>query len=221
MYIKSSLVQETIKSFRFLSESMHLILITTTTVLLLFSLFFLQNAYSAETFKGLSFSIEIPDTWAYTETPEPPLERVLGVSSYTSVVLVPVQFAELLIQEKGDIEMGNGSAAIVFAKASDYSVKNAPLDLYVKYRMNEDDSLKIISQQDTTIGKVKALRIEGNGNSNASNIRLLEYLLLHNDEPYVIRYIAIMDDFERNLPVFESMVKSFTFETNTTDSKKT
>jgi len=49
----------------------------------------------------------------------------------------------------------------------------------------------------------------------------LEYLLLHNDEPYVIRYIASMDDFERNLPAFELMIKSFTFGTNTTDSKQT
>ena len=115
---------------------MYLLLTTITTISLLFSLFCLQGAYSAETFKGLSFSIEVPDTWAFTETPEPPIERVLGVSSYTSVVLVPVQFAELLIEEKRDIEIGNGSAAVVFAKASDYSVKNAPLDLYVKYRMN-------------------------------------------------------------------------------------
>ena len=137
------------------------------------------------------------------------------------MVLVPVQFAELLIEEKGDIGMGNGSAAIVFAKASDYTVKNAPLSLYVKYRMNEDDSLNVISQQDTTMGKEKAVRIDGNENDNASNIRLLEYLLLHNDEPYVIRYIASVDDFERNLPAFELMVKSFTFETNATDSKET
>ena len=172
-----------------------------------------------EKFKGLSFSIEIPDTWAYTETPEPPIERVLGVSSYTSVVLIPVQFAESLIQEKGDIQMSNGSAVIVFAKASDYSIKNAPLDLFVKYRMNEDDSLNVTSKQDTMIGKEKAVRIEGNKNANASDIRLLEYLLLHNDEPYVIRYIASMDDFERNLPQFELMVKSFTFGTNGTDSK--
>jgi len=200
---------------------MYLILITTTTILLLFSLFSLQVAYGVEIFKGLSFSIEVPDTWAYTETPETPIERVLGVSSYTSVVLVPVQFAELLIEEKGDIEMGNGSAAVVFAKASDYSIKNAPLDLFVKYRMNEDDSLNVISQQDTTVGKEKAVRIDGNENNNASNIRLLEYLLLHNDEPYVIRYIASMDDFERNLPAFDLMVKSFTFEANATDSKQT
>ena len=198
---------------------MYLLLITTTTISLLFSLFYLQGAYSAETFKGLSFSIEVPDTWAFTETPEPPIERVLGVSSYTSVVLVPVQFAELLIEEKGDIEIGNGSAAVVFAKASDYSVKNAPLDLYVKYRMNEDDSINVISHQDTIVGKEKAVKIEASQNDTSGNIRLLEYLLLHKNEPYVLRFITGPNDFERYLPEFELMVKSFTFRENNTDTK--
>jgi len=207
-----------VKSFRLLIRNMNLILISTTTLLLLFSLFLLQSAYSAERFKGLPFSIEIPDTWAYTETPEPPMERVLGVSSYTSVVLVPVDFAELLIQVEEDIEMGNGSAAIVFAKASDYSVKNAPLDLYVKYRMNEDDSFNDITQQDTTLGKEKAVKIEGSKNDISGNIRQLEYLLLHNNEPYLIRFIAGMNNFERYLPDFELMVKTFTFG-NSTDSQ--
>jgi hypothetical protein len=198
---------------------MYLILIATTTILSI--LFLLQSAYSAEKFKGLPFSIEIPDSWTYTETPEPPMEHLLGVSSYSSVVLVPAKFAELLIQDKGDIGMGNGTAAIVFAEDSDYTVKNAPPDLYVKFRMNKDDSLNITSRQDTTIGKEKAVRIEGSKNDISGNVRLLEYLIVHNDEPYIIRYIASTNDFERYLPDFELMVKSFMFGTNATDSKQT
>jgi hypothetical protein len=197
---------------------MSLTFLVSPTILLMFSLPLLQGAYAAESFKGLPFSVEIPDTWAYTETPEPPIEHVLGVTSYTSVILVPVHFAELLIQEKHDIAMGNGSAAIVFAKASDYSVMNAPLDLYVKYRMNEDDSLDLISREDTIVGKEKAVRIDGSKNDTSGNIKLLEYLLLHNNEPYVIRYIAGVNEFERYLPEFELMVKSFTFRENNTDT---
>jgi hypothetical protein len=208
-----------VKSFRFATGNMSLILLVSPTILLMFSLPLLQGAYASEGFKGLPFSIEIPETWAYTETPEPPIENLLGVASYTSVILVPVQFAELLIQEKSDIAMDNGSAAIVFAKASDYSVMNAPLDLYVKYRMNEDDSLNLISRQDTIVGKEKAVRIDGSKNDTSGNIRLLEYLLLHNNEPYVLRFIAGVNDFETYLPNFESMVKTFTFEVNSTDSK--
>jgi len=195
---------------------MYLILITTTTILLL--LFLIHSAYSLEKFRGLPFSIEVPDSWSYTETPEPPLEHVLGVSSYSSVVLVPAKFAELLIQDRGDIGMGNGTAAILFAEDSDYTVKNAPPELYVKFRMNKDDSLNVTSRQDTMVGKEKAVRIEGIKNDTSGNIRLLEYLIIHNNEPYIIRYIASMNDFERYLPDFELMVKSFMFGTNATRS---
>jgi len=195
---------------------MYLILITTTTILLL--LFLIQSAYSLEKFRGLPFSIEVPDSWTYTETPEPPIEHLLGVSSYSSVVLVPAKFAELLIQDRGDIGMGNGTAAILFAEDSDYTVKNAPPELYVKFRMNKDDSLNVTSRQDTMVGKEKAVRIEGIKNDTSGNIRLLEYLIIHNNEPYIIRYIASMNDFERYLPDFELMVKSFMFGTNATRS---
>jgi hypothetical protein len=195
---------------------MYLILITTTTILLL--LFLIQSAYSLEKFRGLPFSIEVPDSWSYTETPEPPLEHVLGVSSYSSVVLVPAKFAELLIQDRGDIGTGNGTAAILFAEDSDYTVKNAPPELYVKFRMNKDDSLNVTLRQDTTVGKEKAVRIEGSKNDTSGNIKLLEYLIIHNNESYIIRYITSMNDFERYLPDFELMVKSFMFGTNGTRS---
>ncbi len=195
---------------------MYLILIATTTILLL--LFLIQSVYSVEKFRGLPFSIEVPDSWTYTETPEPPIEHLLGVSSYSSVVLVPAKFAELLIQDKGDIGMGNGTAAIVFAEDSDYTVKNAPPDLYVKFRMNKDDSLNVTSRQDTTVGKEKAVRIESSKNDTSGNIKLLEYLIIHNNESYIIRYITSINDFERYLPDFELMVKSFMFGTNGTRS---
>ena len=117
--------------------------------------------------------------------------------------------------------MGNGTAVIVFAEDSDHSVKNAPLDLYVKFRMNKDDSLNVTSQQYTTVGNEKSVRIEGSKTDNSGNIRLMEYLLLHNNEPYIIRYIASTDDFGRNIPAFELMVKSFMFGANATDSKQT
>ncbi|HEY7227187.1 MAG TPA: hypothetical protein VH481_03580 [Nitrososphaeraceae archaeon] len=195
---------------------MYLVHIITTTILLLF---LIQSAYSVEEkFRGLPFSIEVPNTWSYTESPEAPLEHALGLSSYSSVVLVPAKFADLLIQDKGDIALGNGTAAILFAEDSDYTVKNAPPELYVKFRMNKDDSLNVTSQQDTTVGKEKAVRIEGTKNDTAGSLKLLEYLLTHNNEPYIIRYVASTNDFQKYLPDFELMVKSFMFGTNSTHS---
>jgi len=195
---------------------MYLLHITTTTILLLF---LIQSAYSLEEkFRGLPFSIEVPNTWSYTESPETPLEHALGLSSYSSVVLVPAKFADLLIQDKGNIEIGNGTAAILFAEDSDYTVKNAPPELYVKFRMNKDDSLNVTSQQDTLVGKEKAVRIDGTKNDTAGPLKVSEYLLTHNNEPYIIRYIASTNDFEKYLPDFELMVRSFMFGTNSTRS---
>ena len=195
---------------------MYLLHITTTTILLLF---LIQSAYSLEEkFRGLPFSIEVPNTWSYTESPETPLEHALGLSSYSSVVLVPAKFADLLIQDKGNIEIGNGTAAILFAEDSDYTVKNAPPELYVKFRMNKDDSLNVTSQQDTLVGKEKAVRIDGTKNDTAGPLKVSEYLLTHNNEPYIIRYIASTNDFKKYLPDFELMVRSFMFGTNSTRS---
>jgi len=195
---------------------MYLLHITTTTILLLF---LIQSAYSVEEkFRGLPFSIEVPNTWSYTESPETPLEHALGLSSYSSVVLVPAKFADLLIQDKGNIEIGNGTAAILFAEDSDYTVKNAPPELYVKFRMNKDDSLNVTSQQDTLVGKEKAVRIDGTKNDTAGPLKVSEYLLTHNNEPYIIRYIASTNDFKKYLPDFELMVRSFMFGTNSTRS---
>lgn len=195
---------------------MYLLHITTTTILLLF---LIQSAYSVEEkFRGLPFSIEVPNTWSYTESPETPLEHALGLSSYSSVVLVPAKFADLLIQDKGNIEIGNGTAAILFAEDSDYTVKNAPPELYVKFRMNKDDSLNVTSQQDTLVGKEKAVRIDGTKNDTSGPLKVSEYLLTHNNEPYIIRYIASTNDFKKYLPDFELMVRSFMFGTNSTRS---
>ena len=188
---------------------MYLVGITTTAILLLF---LIQSSYGVEEkFRGLPFTIEVPNTWSYTESPETPLEHALGISSYSSVVLVPAKLADLLIQDKGDIEMVNGTAAILFAEDSDYTVRNAPPELYVKFRMNKDDFLNVTSQQDTMVGKEKAVRIEGTKYYTAGPLKLLEYLLIHNNEPYIIRYMASTNDFEKYLPEFELMVKSFTF----------
>lgn len=196
---------------------MYLVLIMTITIFLL--LFLIQSAHSVEKFRGLPFSVEVPVSWSYTETPERPLEHVLGVTSYSSVILVPAKFAELLIRDKGDIVMGNGTAAILFAEDSDYTVKNAPPELYVKFGMNKDKSLNVTSQQDTMVDKEKAVRIEGIKNDMVGNIKLLEYLIMHNNEPYIIRYIASPNDFETYLPDFEMMVKSFMFGTNSSGNK--
>jgi hypothetical protein len=85
--------------------------------------------------------------------------------------------------EENDITLENGSAVVVFAKDPDYSVKNAPLDLYVNYTISRDDVMNMISQENTIVGKEKAIKIEGRRMDTSRNIRFLDYLRLHNNEP--------------------------------------
>jgi hypothetical protein len=160
---------------------------------------------------GLYFTVDIPDTWTYTESPNSSIKDLLGEDSFSSIALVPVEFGTLLI-DTGDIELGNGSAAIIFAKDFDYSLRNAPLNLYVKYMIDRDDSLNNGTQQESTIDNQQAVRIEGSKNDFSGNLSMLDFLVLHNNEPYHFRYMANANDYDRYLPEFEEMVKSVKFD---------
>ena len=39
----------------------------------------------------------------------------------------------------------------------------------------------------------------------------MSYFVMHDDQPYYLNYIANAKDFEKYLPQFEQMVKSFKF----------
>jgi hypothetical protein len=180
-----------------------------TPLLILVSSFQTNNVFG-EKVDGLYYSVEIPETWTYTQSPESSIKELLGVNSYSSIVLVPMEFGTFLI-ENDDIEMGNGSAAIVFARDFEYSLKNAPIDLYVKFKADREDFLNTTTIQDAIIDNEKAVRIEGIKDDISGNLSTLDYLLLHNNEPYQFRYIASPSDYDKYLPEFETMVKSFKF----------
>jgi hypothetical protein len=61
------------------------------------------------------------------------------------------------------------------------------------------------------IDNEKAVRIEGIKDDISGNLSTLDYLVLHNNEPYQFRYIASLSDYDKYLPEFETMVKSFKF----------
>lgn len=94
---------------------------------------------------------------------------------------------------------------------TDYSIKNAPLATYVEYTKDNYPLLNYTSQQDTIVGKEKAVRIEGSKTDMSGNLSMLDYLVLHNNEPYHFRYMANVNDYDEYLPEFEAMVRSVTF----------
>jgi len=69
--------------------------------------------------------------------------------------------------------------------------------------------LSITSQDDSIVGKEKAVKIEGSDNSRT--IKLVIYLILHDKEAYNLDYVANVNDFDKYLPDFQEMIKSFKF----------
>ena len=69
--------------------------------------------------------------------------------------------------------------------------------------------LSITSQDDSIVGKETAVKIEGSDNSRT--IKLVIYLILHDKEAYNLDYVANVNDFDKYLPDFQEMIKSFKF----------
>ena len=66
------------------------------------------------------------------------------------------------------------------------------------------------SRQDTLVSNEKP-SIEGNGINKTmnKNVIYLVNLVLHDKDPYYLEYIANTKDFQKYLPQFEQMLKTF------------
>jgi len=151
------------------------------------------------------FSINIPDSWTYVEG-----------SDSSHVWLTPDEFSDIFVtgspeQFKQKIQGGGFGLVASFEQDTDYPLKNAPLETYVKYGINRLGILKIISQVYTTIGKEKAVRIETNESTSFGNNTQALYFIMHGKQPYAIGYVADPKNYDKYLPEFEQMVKSLRF----------
>jgi hypothetical protein len=92
-----------------------------------------------------------------------------------------------------------------------YAIKNAPLDLYVKYQIDKQDGMQVKSKQNVTIDNETAAKIYADGINSFSGIKFVEYMLMHDKEPYYLAYMGNVKDFEKYLPEFEQIIKTFKF----------
>lgn len=67
------------------------------------------------------------------------------------------------------------------------------------------------SWKDTIVSNEKASSIEGNGINKTmnKNVIYLANLVLHDKDPYYLEYNANTKDFQKYLPQFEQMLKTF------------
>jgi PsbP-like protein len=185
--------------------------ISMTIVLLLPSLD--SKVYAITNVNNTYFSINIPDNWTYAETTESKAAKILGFGPINSIELTPNKFGEFFLNQTKPLseKMEKEGAYSSFQQKADYPIKNSPLDLFVKYEIFKHDELKVVTRENATIDNEPAVKIFSDGIKSSNGINFVEYFVMHNKEPYYLSYAANVKDFQKYLPQFEQMVKTFKF----------
>jgi PsbP-like protein len=159
-----------------------------------------QTVDNQTTVNASDFSIDIPDNWVYSK-------KLVGVE------LSPHEFGALIINddEPWSEQMNDTGAVASFSQEWLFPIKNAGLDLFVKYKIDKQTGINVTSQQNLTIDNEPAVKIYADGINSFNGIKFVEYMVWHDDKPYYFGYMAKAKDFEKYLPEFEQIVKSFKF----------
>lgn len=175
-------------------------------------------AGGADTVANPYFSIKIPDSWTYKQSSFKPQSEVTSHGLGNYIQLTPSEFRDLLLSDRIETFMQkieDGAATAVFSRDTDYPVKNASLDSYVKYQIDKLSNRNLTSQKYTIVGNEKAVMIDTNESDYYGNNPAAIYLVMHDKQPYYIAYVANTKSYEKFLPEFEQILKSFTFIGNT------
>lgn len=163
------------------------------------------------------FSLKIPESWTYAEYSNTATASFMGTGPVNYVISAPGEFGQILTDDADDDrsyfeKLSEGGAIGEISQDTDYNLKNAPLQAYVKYRVDQQgDNWNVTSMDNGTIGKQKAVKISANGTNDDSDLRKVEYAVLHDNDAYFLLYAANVKDYDKYLPEFEQMVKSFRF----------
>lgn len=141
-----------------------------------------------------------------------PLEnfKFLGFAPADSIILTPNEFSEILFNLSQPLG-GKIHAGVVYSVImhdSDYQIKNALLDLYAKYKIDQQQGIRVISKEIVTIDNEPAIRIYS---SVFNTIITIQYVVMHDNEPYTFVLAANTKDFKKYSPHFELMVNMLKF----------
>jgi hypothetical protein len=156
------------------------------------------------------FSIEVPNGWVYRE----------NTLNDVNILLTPNEFADL-ITDNASITYGLNEGGVVAELAPDrnFPIKNAPLETYVKRTLRFANT-SALTYENATIEGERAIKVYVNGMDLAStsimpnitsSVNTISYYVMHHDQPYYLSYVANTKDYQKYLPQFEQMVKSFKF----------
>lgn len=183
-----------------------LIISFTVVVIVLSSLD--SNVY-AITANTTDFSVNVLDNWAFTK-PSNPLADIFGGGS--SLTLIPSQFSNFLVNTSSNLTeaIQNGGGYSIISVDTDYPYRNVPLEAYTQHNINLSP-VKIYSKENTTVDGEPAVKIHRTPRTNFTNVDVVEYYVIHDSKPYTIQFAANVKDFQKYLPQFEQIVKTFKF----------
>jgi hypothetical protein len=158
-----------------------------------------QTVDNQTTVNSTDFSIDIPNNWSYKQ------------DLFLQVHLTPSKYASLLTETEmtksfdENIKGKDGGASAFLYQDWMYDIKNAPFDVYL------EDKIGYTPRQNLTIDNEPAVRISVNGIESFNGTKMVQYLIWHDKKPYALEYKATVKDFEKYLPEFEQIVKTFKF----------
>lgn len=160
----------------------------------------IPNVHGVTTVNNTNFSIDVPDNWAYREY-------------LFAVNLSPNEFGVFLVNNTKplDEKMKGEGAYASFTQDWLYEIKNAGLDLYVESQIDEQTGMNVTSKQNVTIDGEPAVKINADGINSFNGIKFVQYKIMYDKEPYDLGYMGNVKDFQKYLPQFEQIVKTFKF----------
>ena len=157
------------------------------------------------------FSVDLSNNWIHGKAELPNAEG-------SGIMLIPTEFNDILMNARGDSQKLFQNVSVWSAMIVDtsYPFRNVPLEIYVQHVLNvSSDTFRKVPQVPTLIDGERALKIWVYVADNSTiTDRMMGYFVFHEGIPYVLQYHATEKDFQKYLPRFEQIVKTFKFVKN-------
>jgi hypothetical protein len=188
-----------------MSEKSSFLLIPTVGIVVALSLSL--SSVNGVIVNNTDFSFEVPNGWVYKE------HFVFD----NGTLLTPNEFADVLINTS--LLAGLNGVMVELAPDDRFPIKNAPVEIYVKHTLKGVNDL-FPTYENTTVGGERAIKVFVNSTDVASKLDVTNatvsllstsYNVMHDDQPYFLNYMADAKYYQKYLPQFEQMVKTFKF----------
>lgn len=160
----------------------------------------------AVTVNNTDFSFEVPNGWVYKE------DFVFD----NGTLLTPNEFADVLINTSALLDDLDG-VMVELAPDPRFPIKNAPVEIYAKHALKFVNNPSL-TYENATVGGERAIKVFINSTDltkSLANVTVslvaVSYYVMYDDQPYFLNYMANAKYYQKYLPQFEQMVKTFKF----------